>query len=526
VRLKLTFKTEESKQNFINQTGETDIDNVNICLINYVVNFQGIDNIECVGEPIEFLVLKDGNWEIELVADPITRILNKEILEPANSKIKMLGESSWDSSDTYWAQVRISNRYYPITWPVGFSNYTKQRDVEVIVMDSGITSSHVEFNNVTIKNLYKVGDLSTFDDEIHHGTAIASLIVGSTLGVCSDANLVNVKITGSNFKPGLVKLGEAFDAILNYHNSCPDIPKVLNMSWMMPKSLYIENKLQQLHNSGILLMAAAPNVEMNIDEVTPAGFVHSFTIAASTKDDREMVAVYGVDKKISLYAPGVDLTVASHDSDTGYVSYSGASFSTALASAVAAQHFLVGNTAPVNSVVAINMINDATPYALMLNSNVTAFENRLLHNYRALGVSLVRNQYIGAIPLATLKLTGLSFPIERFIEIPPGAENSYAIEWSPSIDQSLVTPSNITENGIVNILCSETAEVSETVTPISFKLKFIRPGLEILSPDIYFYILIDSNVDKDAVMPSILSEISPYDDARLVTYLKDERDTL
>lgn len=522
--LKLTFSSPIYENKFLLETGEKDISQVNISLLNYALQAEGLVDISTEGDPIEFLVLNNGNWNIELCSDPISRIRNGEILEPSQSKIKLLGSESWSLNDGTWGQIRICNRYRPLNGtfnetpklaPMGDIRYT-----EVIVMDSGINKQHIEFENAVIEDLYKIPIIDTYNDNLHHGTAVASLIVGKTLGIHPNCTIKNVKVFDNGFKPGILQLAEAFDAILNYHLTCPTVPKVLNLSWIMPKSLYIEYKLETLFNAGILIVSAAGNSPINIDLATPAGYVNSLTVAGSTKNDIELVALYGINKKISVYAPGEGIKVAYHDSVDEYTNYDGSSFSCAFASAVAAQHFSIGSQSLTNQQVFIDIINDSTSFPLTLNDNVSGIENKLLHNVLAGTINLTNNQFLGTFLDSFLKANELKFPISRFMDIPPRQQSSYNIIWDQTTAYNFLIDSFIDTNDIVNLKLNQNIVIEPNTTKvISFKIEFTGTAIHLFSPNFYIFLTSRTIVD-DEEMNNLLTTIEPYDDANPIRLAK------
>jgi len=519
VKLKLTFSTPEHAQNFIEQTNEQDLDNVNISLINFALQAPGLTDCQVHGEAVNFLVLQsDGSWTTELLADPIATIRGGAIVEPADARIKMLSLQDW-SNDNFntWAQVRLANRYLPIDWPVEHTELQSQRVVEVIVMDSGINAQHSELTTANIQNLYKIDDLESFDDDLSHGTAIASLIVGRTLGIQTDIHVKNVKITGINYKPGLVKLGQALDAILDYHNTCPERAKILNLSWIIPKSLYIESKLNNLYNAGVFIVAAAGNTATCIDNTTPAGFSGSFTVAASSKEDTELVAVYGSNKKISCYAPGKLISVANYMDPTGYYTTSGSSFSAAFASAIVAQHYSVGVDNKTINDVTISVLNDCTQFALDVNDKVTSMENKLLHNLCFLRKTHINSQYIGSYRLSRLRERPYTFACHRFIDVPSMIGGVYSI-IDQSTDLTTFLNASIDENGTVFIGVNESVEVDQVKT-LSFKISYVNNGLTVTTPDLYMFLVPSELQNPD--LSSFLHEIEPYDNAEFLL-TKDE----
>lgn len=492
MRLNLTFATSEDANNFLTKTGESDITNIHVGLINTAINSTGFVSGTVSGDAIEFLVKQsDGSWASEVVSDPFARILAGAQMEPAEAPIKMLASETW-------GQTRIANRYQPMVDNLMIADFNPQRRVEIIVVDSGINANHVEFANATIENLYKVPAFSDYSDEVMHGTFVASLIVGNTLGVNKKAVIKNVKISSASRKATLGELGAAFDAINSYHATCPEIPKIVNLSWRIPRSAYIDSKIELLVESGIMVVAAAGNTAMNIDEITPAGTPGTFTVAGSTEADDELCAVYGTTKKLSLYAPGAQISGANFATTDQYMLGTGSSFSAAFASAVAGIHFGLGATCPVASAVATSMYNDATPGAITVNENVSANENRLLHRIDASSIVTDTIIFMGAFGLDELTVDPAQRTentdktvkgIQSFFPVTIGNNATYTLVFDDAEMQSLMGGSVIDNTNIKLYVSPETTLPEGTkIKQMTFKVNMVSDGLSMVSPTIFYFI--------------------------------------
>ena len=89
---------------------------------------------------------------------------------------------------TDWHRRRINTPTLPIR------NFYLPRNTGsgsvIYLVDFGVDSAHPELSNSNIVNLWSYNQ--DFSDPLGHGTSMASVIVGSTLGVVPDAELKSV----------------------------------------------------------------------------------------------------------------------------------------------------------------------------------------------------------------------------------------------------------------------------------------------------------------------------------------------
>lgn len=219
----------------------------------------------------------------------------------------------------------------------------------VYLLDTGVVTDHAEYAEATVSNLYNCASATGFVDTDGHGTAIGSLIVGKNIGTAPDATLKNVKLfDGAN---GTITVGEvvdALDAVLVDHNgSTPSKPKVVCMPWTATKNLLIDQKLSELQENNLLLVAAAGNDGVDVDNFSPGGLdtittvgamditnFQSPTVASFTNMplidyvDAETTGVYQetvTGAKLDCFAVGVDVTVSDFANTSNYLDFTGTS---------------------------------------------------------------------------------------------------------------------------------------------------------------------------------------------------------
>lgn len=332
-----------------------------------------------------------------------------------------------------WHQLRVVSRGLPMRETYTAKNLGE--GVVVYVVDSGIDANHSEFSHTSIV------DLHTHDDFTPdaHGTAVASLIAGDTLGVARNATLKNVKIPfGST---NISVLLAAFDAIVSDHDE--STPAIVNCSWVVPKSLVLDTKIGELQADNLIVVAAAGNTGSDANDFSPVGLNSVLGVGASDAYDRVISWGSGDSSnwgpEVDVFAPGIDVSYASMD---GSISVgSGTSFAAAVASGVVAQY-----------------IAD--------DSEKTAAEIQSLVTTNALVDMLFRNEAVyGTTPNALIHSPNagmffVNFPLVEGLNVAPGGTTTFTLEYNTSFVSSVaiqfqaretnyVTPDWITLTGDV-----------------------------------------------------------------------------
>jgi hypothetical protein len=252
-------------------------------------------------------------------------------------------EISVTASSTPWHLLRLSTPMLPMKSSYAPKNFGEQGVVYLV--DSGVDSSHEQFSNTNIVNLHSYLE-NDFTDTTGHGTAMASLIVGNTLGASKNATLKNVKIPMSA-STTLSVLLSAFNSILSDHTLTSGV-KVVNCSWTIPKSQILDTKIQELQNAGLVVVAAAGNTGEAADNFSPVGLDTVIGVAASDAYDRVISWATGASSnwgpEVDVTAPGIDIEVASIHTESGYATSSGTSLASALVSGVVCQYITADPT--------------------------------------------------------------------------------------------------------------------------------------------------------------------------------------
>ncbi|KAI0558739.1 serine protease [Gracilaria domingensis] len=216
-----------------------------------------------------------------------------------------------------------------------------QRPVNVYVLDSGIRTTHHEFDNnraILGPNIRTPGKSST--DCNGHGTHVAALAVGARSGVATKARAIAVKVLDCEGR-----------------GSCADI--LTGMEWVARDSLIRRRRgersvlvmsvgstsgacsdtveaARKLWKAGVFIAAAAGNRGSDACDLYPAQSEHTVAVGAVDSEDK-LYLKNNRGSCVDLFAPGVDIwSAGAIDSDTEMDVKSGTSMATPLVGGTAA----------------------------------------------------------------------------------------------------------------------------------------------------------------------------------------------
>lgn len=345
-----------------------------------------------------------------------------EGIDPSDSPVEFLGTSTvsqMNSTDTdinpnsaegQWARIRVASTYRPLVTSYSMHDTNFLSKPELYIMDTGVDLTHDEFSGTDLESdtFWCLDGIWKPGDQKGHGTAVASMAVGKNLGISDNVKLRIIKIAGNEtdengnlIDPGVSKqasilqLGKALDALEAEVVANPNKTRILNVSWGVARSAYLDAKFQSLMSAGVTVIAAAGNSGIDVELVTPAGIDDCLTIGATDKYDipagfnnispSDEGLTTGAGLSLDLFAPGEQVMVAHCiGSSKPYGITSGTSFAAPLVAGIAG---VIGsmNEDMVSATEMKDMILDtATPNALLFeDTTFTEEQNKLAYVFTA-----------------------------------------------------------------------------------------------------------------------------------------------
>ncbi|EIM80732.1 subtilisin-like serine protease [Stereum hirsutum FP-91666 SS1] len=238
-----------------------------------------------------------------------------------------------------WGLARISHR--PRLSFGTFTRYEYSPDggegVDVYVIDTGINIHHAEFEGRAFWGK-TIPQNDVDEDNNGHGTHCAGTIASRKYGVAKAANVIAVKVLGSNGSGTMsdvvsgvvfaadsaVKKAAAALAELKATGSTKHKGSVANMSLGGGKSRALDQAVNGAVDAGLHFAVAAGNDNRDACNYSPAAAEKAVTVGASTLgDERAYFSNYG--KCVDIFAPGLNILSTWIGSDHAINTISGTS---------------------------------------------------------------------------------------------------------------------------------------------------------------------------------------------------------
>ena len=335
------------------------------------------------------------------------------------------------SAEGQWARIRVASTYRPLAPAYSMHDSTYVSKPELYIMDTGIDGTNPEFvgTDLEIEEWYTCPNIYAPGDQKGHGTAVASMAVGKNLGITDNVKLKIIKIAGVFSTDGtlpadpvghgatITELGDALDALLAVVVADASKTRILNCSWGVARSAYLDSRFQALMDAGVTLISAAGNDGIDVSLITPAGIVESLTIGAIDKfdipagfnnispSDSGVVTAAGL--SLDMFAPG-DEVMTAHVVGAGEIAgqygiNSGTSYAAPLVSGIAC---VIGSMS--EGLVAIDtmksqIVDTGTKNALLFeDSTFTELQNKHEVDLIATCVLDVLSDFKGSVSTQTL----------------------------------------------------------------------------------------------------------------------------
>lgn len=206
----------------------------------------------------------------------------------------------------------------------------------VYIIDTGILGTHDEFVGRYEQNFVVAGeDPSPCNN---HGSAVASVAAGATIGVAPAAIVHDLKVGMASLECATYT-SNIVDALgWIYENGT--LPGVINLSLQGPGNSVLDAVIGQLYALGYFVVAAAGNAASATAPCLNSPARAPYAISVGAIDNSDYVAYFSnYGDCVDIWAVGVDVPGADITSDSAYSVYSGTSLSTPVVTGLSAMYY-------------------------------------------------------------------------------------------------------------------------------------------------------------------------------------------
>jgi subtilisin family serine protease len=194
----------------------------------------------------------------------------------------------------------------------------------VYILDTGIRITH---NDLAGRATFGANFADNIDDDTNgHGTHVAGTVAGTTHGVAKNAQVVAVKVLGSDGVGSNSGIIDGIQWVAQEVKAKGLTGKaVLNMSLGGKFSEAVNNAIESLTEDGILSVVAAGNEGTDASTVSPASAPSAITVGAIDASSDALATFSNYGSVVDIFAPGVNIVSAGITSDDATDNMSGTS---------------------------------------------------------------------------------------------------------------------------------------------------------------------------------------------------------
>jgi len=207
---------------------------------------------------------------------------------------------------------------------------TAGEGVNAFILDTGIDITHVEFEKrAKIGGTFCEGRGCDNDkDDNGHGSHVAGIVGGKTVGVAKKVSLIAVKVLDADGGGSNTGVIAGLNFVLDEHKKNENKNSVVNMSLGGGKSAALNQVVKSLTSAGIHVVVAAGNDGEDACNSSPASTPEAVTVAALEDTEDALTDFSNVGKCTDIIAPGRNIRSVGANTKNKFVVFSGTSQAT------------------------------------------------------------------------------------------------------------------------------------------------------------------------------------------------------
>jgi len=222
---------------------------------------------------------------------------------------------------------RIDQRKFPLDKSYTFPN-SAGKGVNVYIVDTGVDTKHEQFENrAKIGGAFCFG-CTTDGDDNGHGTHVAGIVAGKTVGVARKANIISVKVFNGSGSGSFSDVIAGLAFVLTDHLANQNKKSIVNLSLGGGSNQATNQAVAALVQNGIHVVVAAGNDGGDACLTSPASEASAVTVAALENTADILTDFSNFGNCVDIIAPGRNIKSASANTPDQLTVFSGTSQAT------------------------------------------------------------------------------------------------------------------------------------------------------------------------------------------------------
>ncbi|ELU36286.1 subtilase family domain-containing protein [Rhizoctonia solani AG-1 IA] len=180
-------------------------------------------------------------------------------------------------------------------------------DVDVYVLDSGVLTTHQEFQGRAHNALNLTNEAA--GDHYGHGTHAAGIIAGQSFGVAKEARVISVKVGHHDRILATLAATVAGIQWVCQQARASGRASIISMGISFPASKPLDQAVLNVVADGLHFVASAGNQSSNAGRYSPGRALGAITVGASTIGD-SLAGFSNYGPSVTIYAPGESIVSA------------------------------------------------------------------------------------------------------------------------------------------------------------------------------------------------------------------------
>ena len=189
--------------------------------------------------------------------------------------------------------------------------------IDIYVLDSGINMAHSEFENRAFPGIDFVDEYTNSQNKGKdcngHGTHVASLATGKTVGVAKKATVYSVRVLDCQKMGKLSYVLKGLDYVTDIKRKNLNQSIIVVMSLVGSKSYLLNLAVDQATDQGVVVITAAGNNRKDACNYSPGSSMSSINVGATDySNNLYQFGPYGTNygKCVDIFAPGFNINGA------------------------------------------------------------------------------------------------------------------------------------------------------------------------------------------------------------------------